>query len=73
MSAAESVRLKWTIAGVIFLMAVALGLKAWDEHQRADAVLLSSLQAETVALAGRIEGRAEMVETAIRLVANGKA
>ena len=66
-------RLKWTIAGVIFLMAVALGLKAWDEHQRADAVLLSSLQAETVALAGRIEGRAEMVETAIRLVANGKA
>ncbi|MEZ5953088.1 MAG: PAS domain-containing sensor histidine kinase [Hyphomonas sp.] len=72
-SAAESARLKWTIAAVIALLAIALGLKAWDEHQRADADLLNSLQAESFALAGRIEGRAEMVETAIRLVAEGSA
>ncbi|MCA8901448.1 MAG: PAS domain-containing sensor histidine kinase [Hyphomonas sp.] len=73
MSAGDSARLKWTIAAIVFLMAVALGLKAWDEHQKSDTQLLNALQAESAALAGRIEGRADMVETAIRLVAKGKA
>ena len=72
-SAAVSSRLKWTVAGTVFLLAVAMGLKAWDEHQRADAALLLSLQAEAEALAGRVEGRADAAETAIRLVADSHA
>ena len=72
-SAAASARLKWTVAGIVFLLAAAMGLKAWDEHQRADAALLVSLQAEADALAGRVEGRADTVETAIRLVADNHA
>lgn len=72
-SAAVSSRLKWTVAGIVFLLAAAMALKAWDEHQRADAALLLSLQAEAGALAGRVEGRADTVETAIRLVADSHA
>ena len=68
-----SARLKWTIAGTIFLLAAAMGLKAWDEHQRADANLLLTLQAEAEAMAGRVSGRADTVETAIRLVADSHA
>jgi len=68
-----SARLKWTIAGTILLLAAAMGLKAWDEHQRADANLLLTLQAEAEALAGRVAGRADTVETAIRLVADSHA
>lgn len=72
-SEAVSSRLKWTIAGTVALLALAMGLKAWDEHQRSDANLLLSLQAEAEALAGRVNGRADTVETAIRLVADNKA
>lgn len=72
-SAAVSSRLKWTVAGIVFLLAAAMALKAWDEHQRADAALLLSLQAEASAVAGRVEGRADTVETAIRLVADSHA
>jgi two-component system cell cycle sensor histidine kinase PleC len=50
-----------------------MGLKAWDEHQRADANLLLTLQAEAEALAGRVGGRADTVETAIRLVTDSHA
>ena len=73
MSDVISARLKWTIAGTIFLLAAAMGLKAWDEHQRADANLLLTLQAEAEAMAGRVSGRADTVETAIRLVADSHA
>jgi two-component system cell cycle sensor histidine kinase PleC len=66
-------RLKWTVAGIVVLLAAAMGLKAWDEHQRADANLLLTLQAEAEALAGRVAGRADTVETAIRLVADSQA
>jgi len=72
-SAAVSSRLKWTVAGTIFLLAMAMGLKAWDEHQRGDASLLRTLQAEAEAIAGRVEGRADTVETAIRLVSDSHA
>jgi len=72
-SAAVSARLKWTVAAIVFLLAAAMGLKAWDEHQRADANLLLTLQAEAEALAGRVAGRADTVETAIRLVADNHA
>ncbi|HPF21960.1 MAG TPA: PAS domain-containing sensor histidine kinase [Hyphomonas sp.] len=50
-----------------------MGLKAWDEHQKADVTLLHSLQSEAQAHAGRVEGRADTVETAIRLVADSHA
>ncbi len=50
-----------------------MGLKAWDEHQRADENLLLTLQAQAEALAGRVAGRADTVETAIRLVADNHA
>jgi two-component system, cell cycle sensor histidine kinase PleC len=72
-SAAVSARLKWTVVAIVFLLAAAMGLKAWDEHQRADANLLLTLQAEAEALAGRVAGRADTVETAIRLVADNHA
>lgn len=68
-----SSRLKWTVAGTIVLLTAAMGLKAWDEHQRADANLLLTLQAEAEALAGRVGGRADTVETAIRLVTDNHA
>ncbi|HAE26013.1 MAG TPA: hypothetical protein DCG58_02535, partial [Hyphomonas adhaerens] len=73
MSEAVSTRLKWTVAATVFLLAAAMGLKAWDEHQRADQNLLLTLQAEAEALAGRVTGRADTVETAIRLVADSHA
>ena len=72
-SEAVSTRLKWTVAATVFLLAAAMGLKAWDEHQRADQNLLLTLQAEAEALAGRVTGRADTVETAIRLVADSHA
>ena len=72
-SAAVSSRLKWTVAGIVALLAIAMGLKAWDEHQKADAGLLQTLQAEAHAFAGRVEGRADTVETAIRLVSDSHA
>ena len=56
-SEAVSTRLKWTVAATVFLLAAAMGLKAWDEHQRADQNLLLTLQAEAEALAGRVTGR----------------
>lgn len=72
-SVRAAARLKWTIIAIIILMAGALGLKAWEERQSADAVLLSGLQAQATALAGRLEGRAETAEVAIRLVAESGA
>ena len=41
-----SARLKWTVAGTIVLLAAAMGLKAWDEHQRADTALENDGQRE---------------------------
>nr|WP_321359416.1 PAS domain-containing sensor histidine kinase [uncultured Hyphomonas sp.] len=73
MSEVVSARLKWTVAATVCLLAAAMGLKAWDEHQRADENLLLTLQAQAEALAGRVAGRADTVETAIRLVADNHA
>ena len=72
-SAGAAVRLKWTILAIIVLMAGALGLKAWEERQSADVAMLSALQAQAAAIAGRMEGRAETAEVAIRLVAESGA
>lgn len=72
-SARASVRLKWTILAIVVLMASALGLKAWEERQSADAALLSGLHAQAAATAARMEGRAETAEIAIRLVAESGA
>ena len=69
-SARVSARLKWTILAIIVLMAGALGLKAWEERQSADIAMLSALEGNTRAIAGRIEGRADTAETVIRLVAD---
>ncbi len=59
------------VVAIMLLLAIALGLKAWEERQSADAALLAALQGEARAIAGRIEGRAETAETAIRLITSG--
>ena len=69
-SARVSARLKWTILAIIVLMAGALGLKAWEERQSADIAMLSTLEGDARAIAGRLEGRADTAETLIRLVAD---
>ncbi|KCZ92884.1 sensor histidine kinase [Hyphomonas johnsonii] len=68
--AAERVftRLKWMIGAIMLLMACALGLKAWEEHQSADIAVLSIMDAEARAVAARVQGRMEATEAAIRLV-----
>ncbi len=69
-SARVSARLKWTILAIIILMAGALGLKAWEERQSADIAMLSALEGNARAIAGRLEGRADTAETLMRLVAD---
>ncbi|MEH6410106.1 MAG: ATP-binding protein [Hyphomonas sp.] len=68
-SATAAARLKWTILGIILLMAGALGLKGWEERQSADIATLAAIEADTRAIAARIEGRVEMADAIIRLVA----
>lgn len=67
-SAIARTRLRYTVIGIILLMAVALGLKAWDEHQSADRSLLSSLRSEAEAVALRVEGRVNVADVAINLI-----
>lgn len=64
----EPSRLKWTILALIIVMASALGLKAWEERRAADLTVLTSLQGEARAIAGRINGRVDTAETAMRLL-----
>ena len=52
-------RLKWTVLGILLLMACALGLKTWQERQNDDYAQLALLFADASAIAGRMEGRAD--------------
>mgnify|MGYP003674879957 CR=1 FL=1 len=67
-SARVSARLKWTILGIILLMAGALGLKGWEERQSADIATLAAIQSDTRAIAAGIEGRVDTADAVIRLV-----
>jgi two-component system, cell cycle sensor histidine kinase PleC len=59
----------WTlIIAILGLLTLALGLKAWDEHQAAERAFLSRLDAEAQMLAARVEARADAADVALRLV-----
>jgi len=55
------------IGALLTLQAGALGLKAWDEKQTSDRAEISVLQAEALALAEQVNGRAFATVTAINL------
>jgi two-component system, cell cycle sensor histidine kinase PleC len=59
----------WTlILAILGLLALGLGLKAWDEHQTADRAFLAQLDAEAQMLAARVSSRAEGAEVVLSLV-----
>ena len=59
----------WTlIIAILGLLTLALGLKAWDEHQAAERAFLSRLDAEAKMLAERVSARADAADVALRLV-----
>ncbi|OYW82221.1 MAG: hypothetical protein B7Z22_14550, partial [Hyphomonas sp. 32-62-5] len=65
---AES-RRTWTlILAILGLLALALGLKAWDERQTAERAFLSQLDAEAQMLAARVAARTDGVQVVLRLV-----
>ncbi len=66
-SATSRKRLRLTVLGIVLLMGIALGLKAWDERQTADRNLLSSLRSDAARVAQRIDGRANTADVAIDL------
>ncbi len=72
-SARAASRLKWTILGIILLMAGALGLKGWEERQSADIAMLAAIESDTRTVAARIEGRVETADAIMRLVAEAGA
>ncbi len=62
-------RRTWTlILSILALLTLALGLKAWDEHQTAERAFLGRLEAETQMLAERVVSRADAADVALRLV-----
>ncbi len=52
------------IFAILAALAVALGLKAWEEHQSENLALMATLQSEAKAVAAGFEGRANLVITA---------
>ena len=66
-------RLKWTVVAIILLLAGALGLKAWEERQTADATLLAGLEANSRTIAASLAGHAGTAEMAMRLTSDAGA
>ncbi|MBY9066656.1 PAS domain-containing sensor histidine kinase [Hyphomonas sp. WL0036] len=68
---AEARRLGLLVPVILGLMALALGLKAWDERQTSEAARLAQIQSEARTLATRLEARASVAVTAIAISEGG--
>ena len=68
-SLAADSRRNWTlILAILGLLALALGLKAWEEHQTAERNFRVQLEAEAHMLASRISARADAAQVMLGLV-----
>ena len=56
------------ILGILGLLALALGLKAWDERQVAERAFLTQLDAESKMLAARVSSRNDAAQVVLRLI-----
>ena len=56
------------ILAILGLLALALGLKAWDERQVAERAFLTQLDAESKMLAARVSSRSDAAQVVLRLV-----
>ena len=68
---AEARRLRVLVPLILGLLALALGLKAWDERQRAEDTRLAQIESEARHLASRIEATANVAITAISIAEGG--
>ena len=68
---AEARRLRVLVPLILGLLALALGLKAWDERQTAEASRLAQIESEARHLAARIEAAANVAITAISIAEGG--
>ena len=68
---AEARRLRVLVPLILGLLALALGLKAWDERQRAEDTRLGQIESEARHLASRIEAAANVAITAISIAEGG--
>ncbi|MGE6698563.1 ATP-binding protein [Hyphomonas sp. NPDC076900] len=68
---AEARRLRVLVPLILGLLALALGLKAWDERQTAEASRLSQIESEARHLAARIEAAGNVALTAISIAEGG--
>ena len=68
---AEARRLRVLVPLILGLLALALGLKAWDERQTAETARLSQIQGEARHLSDRIEATANVAVTAISIAEGG--
>ena len=69
----DAARLKFTIVAIISLLAVALALKAWDEHQTADETRLALLQQNAMRVADRLDMQSNAVVALLETEANIQA
>jgi two-component system cell cycle sensor histidine kinase PleC len=56
------------ILAILGLLTLALGLKAWDEHQADERAFLTRLDGETRMLAARVASRGDATQVVLRLV-----
>ena len=68
---AEARRLRVLVPLILGLLALALGLKAWDERQSAEATRLAQIESEARHLAAKIEAAANVAITAISIAEGG--
>jgi len=68
---AEARRLRVLVPLILGLLTLALGLKAWDERQTAEASRLAQIESEARHLAARIEAAADVAITAISIAEGG--
>ena len=68
---AEARRLRVLVPLILGLLAVALGLRAWDERQRAEDTRLGQIESEARHLASRIEAASNVAITAISIAEGG--
>ncbi|KDA00278.1 non-motile and phage-resistance protein [Hyphomonas polymorpha PS728] len=68
---AEARRLRVLVPLILGLLALALGLKAWDERQSAEASRLIQIESEARHLAARIEAAGNVAITAISIAEGG--
>jgi len=66
--AADNRRTWGLILSILGLLTLALGLKAWDEHQVDERAFLTRLDGETRMLAARVASRAQAAQVVLRLV-----